>query len=386
MSIFEVQHQPRAHRMIQRAMASHRMPHAYLFAGPEGVGKEMLAERLARILLCESPTQVETPADWNDAGIATATDACGQCPDCTMAAAGTHPDLHLIHRQLNKQHPDPTIRRQKALFLTVDVIRHFVIERSMTRASRGRSKVFIIREAERMNEAAQNSLLKTLEEPPSATVIILLCNALDRMLPTTRSRCQPVIFQTLPTEFVAEQLRQQYPQAAPAEIGYAARFGQGSLEASGLFIEDGGYALKQQWAERLVSLLAGGARIYPTAYAKPLERDAQELGKLIASRDPDVSDTDATRQGLRVMLVMLANFFVDALRQVSGAGDRLINADQTEVIEQLAGGQSVRTLTAILGDLSRCEADINRNAQTTLTLEALWIRLTRHYRGQRIPA
>jgi hypothetical protein len=71
---------------------------------------------------------------------------------------------------------------------------------------------------------------------------------------------------------------------------------------------------------------------------------------------------------------------------INGAAKHPINVDQPEVIGQLARGQSVRSLTAILDDLSRCEADINRNAQTALTLEAMWIRLTRHYRGQRIPA
>ena len=79
---------------------------------------------------------------------------------------------------------------------------------------RGRAKVFILREAERMNDAAQNSLLKTLEEPPRSTFLILLTSALDRLLPTTRSRSQQVIFSPLPEAFVLEELGRLRPQAA----------------------------------------------------------------------------------------------------------------------------------------------------------------------------
>jgi DNA polymerase-3 subunit delta' len=149
--------------------------------------------------------------------------------DCRLAAAGTHPDLFVIHRQLNKQHPDSTIRKQKALVLGVDVIRHFLVDRAGTSPSRGRAKVVLVREAERMNDAAQNALLKTLEEPPGPTFIILLTHALDAMLPTTRSRCQQVMFQPLPTPFVEERLRSLCPGRGEGEIRYMAAHARGSL-------------------------------------------------------------------------------------------------------------------------------------------------------------
>jgi len=258
MSIFDVEHQPRAHRILQRALACERMPHAYLFAGPEGVGKEMLARRLAKTLLCSSPVRRPMPQTIADAVPAgEGADACNECQECRLVDADTHPDLFLIYRQLNRQHPDSTIRKQKALVLGVDVIRHFLIERSGTRPSRGRAKVFIVREAERLNESAQNSLLKTLEEPPPATFIILLTHALDQMLPTTRSRCQHVVFQSLPSDYVTRRLKTLRSDADPHEIDYAARHAGGSLGLALRQLDDGLYGLKHTWGARLVELTRG---------------------------------------------------------------------------------------------------------------------------------
>ena len=98
MRFSDVQHQDRALSIVRRALASGRMHHAYLFDGPEGVGKELAARALAARLLCEAPDLAENA------------DACGECRACRLFAAGNHPDYHLIHRGLHKRHPDRTIR------------------------------------------------------------------------------------------------------------------------------------------------------------------------------------------------------------------------------------------------------------------------------------
>ena len=101
MSIFDVQHQPRAHRVLQRAIGCGRMPHAYIFHGPDGVGKDMLAGRLARLLLCPNRREVEPPSGLASEGDAiTYHDACGACEDCTLTVAGTHPDIKLRWKAL----------------------------------------------------------------------------------------------------------------------------------------------------------------------------------------------------------------------------------------------------------------------------------------------
>ena len=387
MSIFDVQHQERAHRIIQRALASNRMPHAYLFAGPEGVGREMLATRLAAALLCSSPVRRPLPegiAGPHEPG--EGRDACGECQDCRLAAAGTHPDLFLIHRQLNRLHPDATIRKQKALFLGVDVIRHFVVERQAMRPNRGRAKVFIVREAQRLNDAAQNCLLKTLEEPPADTFIILLTSAMDRMLPTTRSRCQQVVFRSLPDGYVTDRLQALRPDASAEAIGYIARHAGGSLGLALRQTDDGLYALKRAWGGRLMELVTAAPGFWPHKLAGPFLTDAKELAKGVAERDPDVSDTDATRAGLQMLLAVLADFCLDALRQGVGMTSGTINADQPDVVDRLRAGYGPGPLGQALRHLSEAAANLGRNAHLELTLETLFIRLAAAARGQTTPS
>ncbi|GMU22487.1 MAG: hypothetical protein AMXMBFR13_25730 [Phycisphaerae bacterium] len=385
MRMSEVQHQPRAQRIIQQALASARMPHAYLFAGPEGVGKEMLAVGLAQTLLCASPVQTQTspgssghsPASFAAGDITAAADACGDCQDCQLVQAGTHPDLYLIFRQLNRQHPDSTIRKRLALTFNVEVIRHFVIDRAGHRPSRGRAKVFIIREAERMNDAAQNSLLKTLEEPPPDTFIILLTSAVDAMLQTTRSRCQLVRFGLLPVDFVAEQIRALCPEAAPEAVAFAARHAGGSLGQALREIDDDIYTVKRAWGQRLVEVLRTGSGGSPHALAGPLEADARALGKFITDRDPDVSDTDAARAGIQTLLSLLGSFYLDALRRSTGADLPPFNPDQAETVNWLAGEHGSERLAVAIRELARAESTIGRNANIALALETLFIQLAR---------
>jgi len=388
-SFFDVRHQNRAHRVIQRALDSRRMPHAYLFAGPEGVGKEMLAMRLAKLLLCGSPRRVpmpeeifaeeldgreDMPTQSRGHGTREAVDACGQCQDCILVDAGTHPDLFLIYRRLNKHHPDGTIRKQKALVLGVEIIRYFLIEPAGRKPSRGRAKVFVVREAERLNESAQNALLKTLEEPPPDTFIILLTDALDRMLPTTRSRCQQVLFQSLPGEFVADRLKALRPKAGAEQVTYAARHAGGSLGGALRMIDDGLFELKRSWGDRLVKL-RNDAGIAPNELAKPFVEDAGLLARCAAERDPEMSDTDASRVGLQMLLAALADFYMDALRRRCGAAMVPVNEDQPAVIDCLSD-MSERALRGCLKHLADADSSLGRNANIELTIEAMFIGLS----------
>jgi DNA polymerase-3 subunit delta' len=400
--ISDVQHQPRAHRIIQRALASRRMPHAYLFAGPEGVGKEMMALGLAQTMLCASPVHgagaevlqeaeargrageqkeggqdARSPVGGRDAHPPEQyIDACGACQDCRLVEAGTHPDQFLIYRQLGKQHPDALVRKRLATQLGVDVIRHFLINQAGHRPSRGRAKVFIVREAERMSEEAQNALLKTLEEPPPDTFLILLAPGLDRMLPTTRSRCQHVLFSALPPGFVRGRLGALRPEADAAALAYAARHCGGSLGQALREIDDGVYAMKCAWGRRLAELATAGPSFAAHALAGPFEQDAKALAKLIADRDPDISDTDATRAGIRTLLAAMADFYLDATRRAQEADLPLVNADQPEVIDALLRTGGTDGPAGGLREIHNTESNLARNANIQLTLEGLFIRLT----------
>ena len=147
-----------------------RWPHAALIAGPAGIGKRVLADWLARTLLCEKPVADGAP--------------CGECPSCRYAAAGQHPDLRIVEPvDDDEENPRPVE------WIVVDRIRALVRWSGIT-SHRGGAKVALIDPAERMNPAAANALLKTLEEPQRDTYFLLVSHQPGRLPATIVSRCQ----------------------------------------------------------------------------------------------------------------------------------------------------------------------------------------------------
>jgi DNA polymerase-3 subunit delta' len=147
-------------------------PHALLIVGPRGIGKHALALNLAQGLLCESP---------RDDGL-----ACGACADCRYAAGGTHPDL--LRLELST-FDDETQERKTVETIAIDRVRA-LIDFVLLSSHRQRAKVAVIAPAERMNANAANALLKTLEEPPAGTFLLLVAEAPGRLPATVVSRCR----------------------------------------------------------------------------------------------------------------------------------------------------------------------------------------------------
>ncbi len=204
MPILDIIGQEQAIGRLERARRMERVPHGYIFSGPEGVGKATLATQWARLQFCSSP--VTRPVDPGHYQCDSIRDACGECKDCHLVQSQTHPDLHFIDRDLGR-FTSGTARSRQLLTLPIDVIREFVIEPAGGFPTRGRAKVFIIDEAHTMARPAQNALLKTLEEPPPGTFLILCTSRADLLLKTIHSRTQIVRFKTLPNEFVLAQLQ-----------------------------------------------------------------------------------------------------------------------------------------------------------------------------------
>jgi DNA polymerase III subunit delta' len=184
--------QSRAIEVLLDTVRSGRVHHAWIFQGPQGVGKCTAALAFAALILdsTTSPTLGGEIAPDPDSKIA------------SLLQSGSHPDLHLVTKELAAYHDDAGVRSRKQLSISVDVVRQFVLDPgalAATIASNGAlaSKVFVIDQAELLNVAAQNAMLKFLEEPPERTVLILVCNNPEELLPTIRSRCQRVGFATL---------------------------------------------------------------------------------------------------------------------------------------------------------------------------------------------
>src|SRR4051812_770559 len=141
--------------VLRRAYAVDRLPHGMIFAGLPGVGKATTARALAQLFLCERPKEDE---------------ACGRCDSCRVFEAGDHPDYHVVYRQLARIEKE----KVKARDLGIEVVRQYLVGPANLKSVMGRGKFFLVEEAETMNAAAQNGLLKTLEEPAGRTVIVLI--------------------------------------------------------------------------------------------------------------------------------------------------------------------------------------------------------------------
>ncbi|HRX85962.1 MAG TPA: hypothetical protein P5572_13165 [Phycisphaerae bacterium] len=354
MPLADVCHQESAQNLVQRALASARMPHAYILHGPDGVGKELFARRVAAVLLCEAPVTVAP-------GVR---DACGACQSCHLVDADNHPDLHVVHRLLNAYHPDALVRNRKAIDLGVDVVRHFLIEAAGIAPSMGQAKVFIVREADAITPSAQNALLKTLEEPPPATFLFLLAASLDDLLPTTRSRCQLIGFGPLPSAFVAERLRARCPELPDADVKLCAALAQGSVAAALRFAEDELAAFHRTVSAALAGLTPPAA----SALAKQIVEYAKEAADRFRKRDPELSDTAAQRAALRDVFAVLAGWYRDRLHVAAGSPDLAAEAAGAAGFPLLSAAGAVKLI-------AETERQLDSNVNVQLCIESLVFKL-----------
>lgn len=280
---------------LRRAHAADRLPHGLIFAGPAGVGKSTAARALGALFLCEQPK--------SDAH-------CGRCESCVVMDAGNHPDFHVITRELIRYH-DKT-GKSKGIDLSIKVMVPELVEPAGRKAAMGRGKVFVVEQAGLMNAAAQNALLKTLEEPAGRTLIVLLTDQPGALLQTIQSRCQLLRFGALPEELVERELA---GRGVEQRLAFqAAQLANGSLGMALKWIEDGVIAQAGELAARLDAIAAGrGADDLPTWFKKAAEVYAEKQ----LERDKLSSKDAATREGLTLYLRLAAEHVRRAMPELS---------------------------------------------------------------------
>ncbi|HTO97628.1 MAG TPA: DNA polymerase III subunit delta' [Myxococcales bacterium] len=270
----DIQGQERAVKLLKGALARGHAHHAYLLAGPEGTGKELLARTFAQAANCEAEDAQARP--------------CGRCASCRGIERGNFPDVMVVMPQaemlarglLSRADLEAAPSRD----IRVDDVRALARRLSFA-ALRGRRKIAIVLPADAMNERAQNTLLKTLEEPPPSTTFLLVSANPDALLPTIRSRCARVQLGPVPREALAARLvREGIPEAEARERAARA---QGSfsraLQAEG------------SWGE----LLSGVER----ALAAPDEREALDLAEACGEREAALEVAEAVHAWTRDLLV-----------------------------------------------------------------------------------
>jgi DNA polymerase-3 subunit delta' len=205
----------RVKELLGRILEARRVPGAMLFAGEDGIGKKLFALEIARALNCRRPHGVE---------------GCGKCPACVRIGKFNFPqsnDSDDWKGIIWSDHPDVGMVVAPKRVLLVEQMR--LIEREANyRPYEGKARVFLIDEADKLNDASANALLKVLEEPPQTTHIILLTSRPAMLLPTIRSRCQMIRFSPLsPEEIESHLLKNKVAGAAEARI--RSRIARGSL-------------------------------------------------------------------------------------------------------------------------------------------------------------
>ena len=210
--------QPKA--WFMRALANGRLATSFLFVGPSGIGKRTFARLLAKGLLCRN-----SPPD--------SLEACGHCEDCTQVDATTHPDLITVSKPEDRA------------FIPVDMLigqresrmREGLCHDISLRPFSGRRKIAIVDDADYFNTEGANCLLKTLEEPPVDSLLILLGTSLQRQLPTIRSRCQAILFRPLALEQLHSLILRFGITDSPTRATELARAAGGSLSQAQLLAD-----------------------------------------------------------------------------------------------------------------------------------------------------
>jgi DNA polymerase-3 subunit delta' len=262
MPLSHIEGQPRAIGALRAALRSGGVHHAWLFAGPEGVGKELAGIAFAEALICP-----QAPGE-----------GCGRCEVCGRIARRNHPDVRwvmpeaeLVARGLAAR---SDFSEAPSRWIKVDQIRALE-ERLSRHPLEAERHVAIVAHADAMNEPAQNAFLKTLEEPPPGTVLILVASNPDVLLPTIRSRCTRVQFVPLPDALVAHKVVEAGKMSETAAQLVAAMAGGSLARALALDVEM--LARRRQILERFEALDPDDARTH-LAFAEEFggSRDAVE--------------------------------------------------------------------------------------------------------------
>ena len=327
--------------MLDRALSRGRLPHALLFAGPVGVGKNRVARYLAQCLFCE-----QTPSDQLS--------CCRECNSCKQMAAGTHPDLISIECP-----PDKAILPLSLIIGSEERRgREGVCYEMSLRPMTGNRRIAVIDDADKMNAESANALLKTLEEPSANYLMILIASELDAILPTIRSRCQLIRFAELSADDVSELLLDHQLAESPEQAQQVARLSGGSLDVASQLLDENLQELRTS-----ITRLLCQHPFRPQAFSQSVIKAVDDIG----------GNTAAQRKTAHWILHFCADFYHQALQTAAGHESAVNNAQIDKFVNGFPGSTEdrIEKLGSLLDRLLETEEQIDRNATISLCIENL---------------
>jgi len=309
-------------RHFQTVLKQRSISHAYLLNGEDGSGKMMLATAFARALQCE------------EGGI----EACGRCKSCMQAASGNHPDISYVTHEKS--------------VISVDDIRLQLNAAIQIKPYSAPYKVFIIDEAEKMSEQAQNALLKTLEEPPEYAVILLLANNENLLLQTILSRVVRLDTRPLATRQICDYLVQKL-SIPEYHAQLAAEFACGNLGRALRF------ASSSEFEEKKEAILHLFRRL-----------DEMTIPELVASIKPLVEDKSAITDTLDLILLWYRDVLI---LKASQKTDELVYKGELMELRRYAATRSFPALNRIILAVETARRRLKANVNTEMVFELLFL-------------
>lgn len=321
---------------LRASIAAGTDAHAYLISGAAGIGKSLLALRLAQALTCEV-----SPGD-----------PCLACRACRRVERGNHPDVRLagMASQAAGLKPEEAARQKE---LKIGTVREW--QRDITlRPYEARRRVLILHDAERLNEEASNAMLKTLEEPPPYATLILVANSTD-LLPTIVSRCRVLRLRPLPRRQVAQALEAR--GVAPADAALMAAWSGGRVGwALGLLERPDEIARRDEQLQALLALQGGAAGMrWAEQRAKEYRGGEQEL--------------------VFAWLELWQGWWRDVMLTAAGCPEGVVNIDRRAELEQAAARHALPAVYAFTVRIGQAARQLRENGNPQLVLENLALNL-----------